>query len=115
MALSEHGKYAGVVDIARNGVDEVIRLKDLLGKANALCRIRAARIKEIEAERLRLQGDMDARLAACDALIRQMLEALELLTDGYDENAVGLEIEAITTARAWLKENNTSTKAIDNR
>lgn len=35
-------------------------------------------------------------------LIRQMLEALELLTDGYDGNAVGLEVEAITAARAWL-------------
>ena len=27
MALSEHGQYSGVVDIARNGIDEVIRLK----------------------------------------------------------------------------------------
>ncbi|MFN3375506.1 MAG: hypothetical protein ACK40S_02995 [Burkholderiaceae bacterium] len=85
-----------------NSLPAVIRLKDLLGKANALCRVRDARIKEIEAEQLRLQGDMDARLAACDALIRQMLEALELLTDGYDGNAVGLEVEAITAARAWL-------------
>ena len=27
MALSDHGNYSGVVDIARNGIDEVIRLK----------------------------------------------------------------------------------------
>ena len=27
MALSKHGQYSGVVDIARNGIDEVIRLK----------------------------------------------------------------------------------------
>ena len=27
MTLSDHGQYSGVVDIARNGIDEVIRLK----------------------------------------------------------------------------------------
>jgi len=27
MTLSNHGQYSGVVDIARNGIDEVIRLK----------------------------------------------------------------------------------------
>ena len=27
MALSDHGQYSGVVSIARNGIDEVIRLK----------------------------------------------------------------------------------------
>ena len=27
MELSDHGPYSGVVDIARNGIDEVIRLK----------------------------------------------------------------------------------------
>ena len=27
MVLSDHGNYSGVVDIARNGIDEVIRLK----------------------------------------------------------------------------------------
>ena len=27
MALSDHDQYSGVVDIARNGIDEVIRLK----------------------------------------------------------------------------------------
>ena len=27
MTLNDHGQYSGVVDIARNGIDEVIRLK----------------------------------------------------------------------------------------
>ena len=27
MKLNDHGQYSGVVDIARNGIDEVIRLK----------------------------------------------------------------------------------------
>ena len=27
MTLNDHGQYFGVVDIARNGIDEVIRLK----------------------------------------------------------------------------------------
>lgn len=27
MTLSDHGQYSGVVDIARNGIDEVIRLQ----------------------------------------------------------------------------------------
>ena len=27
MALSDHGQYSGVVDIARNGIEEMIRLK----------------------------------------------------------------------------------------
>lgn len=27
MTPSDHGQYSGVVDIARNGIDEVIRLK----------------------------------------------------------------------------------------
>lgn len=27
MAPSDHGQYSGVVDIARNGIDEVIRLQ----------------------------------------------------------------------------------------
>ena len=45
MALNDHGQYSGVVDIARNGIDEVIRLK--------------------------------AQAKADDALILQLLEALE--------------------------------------
>ena len=45
MAPSDHGQYSGVVDIARNGIDEVIRLK--------------------------------AQAKADDALIRQLVEALE--------------------------------------
>ena len=55
MALSDHGQYSGVVDIARNGIDEVIRLK--------------------------AQAKQD------DALIQQMLEALEAGLNGV--NAAG--------------------------
>ena len=36
MALSDHGQYSGVVDIARNGIDEVIRLKAQAKQDDAL-------------------------------------------------------------------------------
>lgn len=36
------------------------------------------------------------------ALLRQALEALEMLTDTYDDGAVGLEIDAIEALRAAL-------------
>jgi len=73
MALSDHGQYSGVVDIARNGIDEVIRLK--------------AQAKQDE------------------ALIRQLLEALETCNDSgyypysYDEELVEA---AAAAARARL-------------
>ena len=38
MALSDHGQYSGVVDIARNGIDEVIRLKAQAKQDEALLR-----------------------------------------------------------------------------
>ena len=38
MALSNHGQYSGVVDIARNGIDEVIRLKAQAKQDEALIR-----------------------------------------------------------------------------
>ena len=46
MALSDHGQYSGVVDIARNGIDEVIRLK--------------AQVKQDEALILQLVGALEA-------------------------------------------------------
>ena len=67
MAPSDHGQYSGVVDIARNGVDEVIRLQT--------------------------QAKQD------DALIRQMLEALET-TGIYPPSTQA----ATTAARARLGE-----------
>ena len=69
MALSDHGQYSGVVDIARNGIDEVIRLQ--------------AQAKQDE------------------ALIRQMLEALEKV-----DQAMPFPVarQAITAARARLGE-----------
>ena len=36
MTLSDHGQYSGVVDIARNGIDEVIRLKAQAKQDDAL-------------------------------------------------------------------------------
>ena len=38
MALSDHGQYSGVVDIARNGIDELIRLKAQAKADDALIR-----------------------------------------------------------------------------
>ena len=38
MTLSDHGRYSGVVDIARNGIDEVIRLKAQAKQDEALIR-----------------------------------------------------------------------------
>lgn len=36
MALSDHRQYSGVVDIARNGIDEVLRLKKQVKADDAL-------------------------------------------------------------------------------
>ena len=36
MTLSDHGQYSGVVDIARNGIDEVIRLQTQAKQDEAL-------------------------------------------------------------------------------
>ena len=38
MKLNDHGQYSGVVDIARNGIDEVIRLKAQAKQDEALIR-----------------------------------------------------------------------------
>ena len=43
---------------------ELRRLHDLLGKANALCRIRAAEIERLKAERSELMAARDAAFAA---------------------------------------------------
>ena len=67
MAPSDHGQYSGVVDIARNGIDEVIRLK--------------AQAKQDE------------------ALIRQLVEALDGVHPGEHQGGVN---EAIAAGRARL-------------
>ena len=69
MALSDHGQYSGVVDIARNGIDEVIRL--------------------------------EAQAQADDALIRQMLEALEY--HRAQTRPIELTDKAITAGRARME------------
>lgn len=38
-------------------------------------------------------------------VMKQALEALEILTDGYDGTEVGVEIEAITALRQALEKN----------
>ena len=69
MALSDHGQYSGVVDIARNGIDEVIRLKAQAKQDEALIRQLVERLERadkisghpnnreaIKAGRARLEG-----------------------------------------------------------
>ena len=48
-------------------------------------------------------SELERQIEQDDALILQLVEALEVLTQGYDDSAVGLEIEAITAGRAWLE------------
>lgn len=75
MALSDHGQYSGVVDIARNGIDEVIQLQtqakqdealirqlvDALGVATTpLAKDRQEVLRAISAGRARLEGDVGA-------------------------------------------------------
>ena len=67
MAPSDHGQYSGVVDIARNGIDEVIRL--------------------------------NAQAKQDEALIRQLVEALDGVHPGEHQGGVN---EAITAGRARL-------------
>lgn len=78
MALSDHGQYSGVVDIARNGIDEVIRLQ--------------AQAKQDEA----LIRQMLEALNTCDES-----DGYTGLRQFFDEKAVE---SAITAARARLGE-----------
>jgi hypothetical protein len=48
--MTDHGKYAGVVDIAVNGVDEVIRLRNQLAMAEAMIARNDALINGLKAE-----------------------------------------------------------------
>ena len=48
-------------------------------------------------------SELERQIEQDEALIRQLVEALEVLTQDYDDSAVGLEIEAITAGRAWLE------------
>ena len=73
MALSDHGQYSGVVDIARNGIDEVIRLQTQAKQDDALIR----------------------------QMLESMCWAARVMTISEDE-APGY-FAAITAARAWLE------------
>lgn len=48
MALSDHGQYSGVVDIARNGIDEVIRLQTQVKQDEALIRQMLEALKQFQ-------------------------------------------------------------------
>ena len=78
MALSDHGQYSGVVDIARNGIDEVIRLQTQVKQDEALIR------------------QMLEALNTCDES-----DGYTGLRQFFDEKAVE---SAITAARARLSE-----------
>ena len=78
MALSDHGQYSGVVDIARNGIDEVIRLQTQVKQDEALIR------------------QMLEALNTCDES-----DGYNGLRQFFDGNAVE---SAITAARARLGE-----------
>ena len=49
MALSDHGQYSGVVDIARNGIDEVIRLQTQAKQDEALILQLVEELEKIDA------------------------------------------------------------------
>jgi hypothetical protein len=51
----------------------------------------------------RLHDDMLGVIAMDEALLKQALEALEMLTECYDDSAVGLEIDAIKALKERLK------------
>lgn len=48
MALSDHGQYSGVVDIARNGIDEVIRLQTQAKQDEALILMLVERLERAD-------------------------------------------------------------------
>lgn len=74
MAPSDHGQYSGVVDIARNGIDEVIRLK--------------------------AQAKQDTELIAG---LKEMLEQMIACHDEPECPAIAASQEFLVAARARLK------------
>ena len=93
MALSDHGQYSGVVDIARNGIDEVIRLKAqvkqddalILQLVEALCecaedsqeqlnRMEAARLRDYKPKAVAWQEDTIDKAKAAITAGRARLE-----------------------------------------
>ena len=65
MVLSDHGNYSGVVDIARNGIDEVIRLKAQAKQDEALIRQLVEALDGVHAGEH--QGGVDEAIAAGQA------------------------------------------------
>lgn len=48
MGLSDHGQYSGVVNIASNGIDEVIRLQTQAKQDEALIRMLVERLERAD-------------------------------------------------------------------
>ena len=98
----EHGKYSGVVDIALNGIDEVIRLRD----DNERLKREIFRAKERAAEwRMKAKTSvaraqyLEARCVAMDAAIRCAL------ADSESGNGWGPDVTVCGYLRATLGHN----------
>ena len=95
----EHGKYSGVVDIARNGIDESIRLRD----DNERLKRELFRAKERAAEwRMKAKTSVsraqyfESRCVQMDAAIRRALADSESGTGwGPDVTVCGYLREAL--------------------
>ena len=76
MKLNDHGRYSGVVDIARNGIDEVIRLKAQAKQDEALILQLVEVLDGVHAgER---QGGVDEAIAAGRAVTSSTSSTLRL-------------------------------------
>ena len=98
----DHGKYSGVVDIACNGVDEVIRL----GDDNERLKRELFRAKELAAEwRMKAKTSvsraqyLEARCIKMDAAIRRAL------ADSESSQGWGPDVRVCAYLRAALWHN----------
>ena len=73
MALSDHGPYSGVVDIARNGIDELIRLKAQAKQDEALMRQLVEAMEGVKA--LNMGGELALWTAEFDRLLSAITAA----------------------------------------
>ena len=79
MALSDHGQYSGVVDIARNGIDEVIRLKAQAKQDDALIQQMLDAMDGIKA--ISMGGELALFAAEFDRLLTAITAARARLGD----------------------------------
>lgn len=73
MALNDHGQYSGVVDIARNGIDEVIRLKAQAKQDEALILQLVEAMEGVKA--LNMGGELALWTAEFDRLLSAITAA----------------------------------------